>query len=102
MGTEEGVIKARTFARKPTDEERWDVKWINNFKGVPWEPEPGSESVRIRANLDFPRTREGRPTEVEVGKEKEKIIRQPQIRTGDMAPEMGGPTMGCPACDKLD
>ena len=31
IGTKEGVVKARTFARKSTEEERWDSEWLDGM-----------------------------------------------------------------------
>ena len=42
IGTNEGCIKVRTVRRKGTDTERWNVVQIQEMKGTPWEPTPGS------------------------------------------------------------
>ncbi len=41
IGTNKGVIKARTFKRYGRDEDRWCVEKFEAFRGVPWEPVPG-------------------------------------------------------------
>ena len=47
IGTEEGVVKARTWNKKATEAERWDVSKLREFKGTPCEPEPGRENIQI-------------------------------------------------------
>ena len=43
IGTENGVVKARTIRRHGMREKQWDKERLNKFKGVPWEPVPGRE-----------------------------------------------------------
>ena len=54
IGTPAGVIKVRTFRRRGSDEERWNLEEVNAFRGVPWEPIPGREGVKIRSRVYVP------------------------------------------------
>ena len=55
IGTSEGVVKARTWAKKATEEERWDVNKLKEFRGTPWEPQPGMKNVEIGIKVRLPR-----------------------------------------------
>ena len=54
MGTPDGVIKARTFRRKGSLEERWDKTLIMSVKGVPLEPVLGGGGVELTSRLTIP------------------------------------------------
>ena len=58
IGTDEGVVKARTWNKKATEEERWDVNKLKEFRGTPWEPEPGGENIEIGIKVRLPREEE--------------------------------------------
>ena len=48
IGTEEGVIKTRSFKRRGSDEERWSYEGLEKMKGSPWEPIPGREDTELK------------------------------------------------------
>jgi len=48
--TSKGVIKVRTFARKP-EEERFEAKLLEEGKGVPWEPVPGRGRIEVKTKV---------------------------------------------------
>ena len=50
--TNEGVIKVRTYCRKP-DDERWDNQELDLAKGVPWEPIPGRGRIQVKSRVKF-------------------------------------------------
>ena len=50
IGTNKGVVRARTV-RRLTETERWDHEMINNIRGTPKYPRPGSHSHRIPAHI---------------------------------------------------
>jgi hypothetical protein len=54
VGTMEGVVKARSFRHKATNEDRWDPKWLDGFRGVPWEPEPGRQNIEVNIKVALP------------------------------------------------
>merc|ERR1712026_294122 len=53
VGTPGGVLKARSFMRKP-ESQQWDYKEFASMQGVPWEPIPGHEGREIRSNVNIP------------------------------------------------
>ena len=53
-----GCIKVKDFKRYASEEDRWDADRFNAFRGVPWEPTPGSRSCEIKVRIDVPRLRE--------------------------------------------
>ena len=54
VGTKDGVVKCRTFKRKATEEERWDVKFLDEMVGVPWMPLPGRYNVDLQIKVKMP------------------------------------------------
>jgi len=48
--TSKGVIKVRTFARKP-EEERFEAKLLEEGKGVPWEPVTGRGRIEVKTKV---------------------------------------------------
>ena len=55
IGTDKGVIKARAFRRRGSDEERWSSDKIRSVGGVPWEPVPGREGIEIKSSVNLPK-----------------------------------------------
>ena len=54
IGTLEGVIKVRTVRRKAGDDLRWSKGLFNEFKGLPWQPVPGRESLEPPIKVTVP------------------------------------------------
>ena len=52
MMTSEGVIKVRTYCRKPEDE-RWDHGELDLAVGLPWEPIPGRGQIQVKSKVRF-------------------------------------------------
>ena len=50
--TEEGVIKVRSYCRKPEDE-RWDKAALEKAVGLPWEPIPGRGHIQVKSRVKF-------------------------------------------------
>ena len=94
VGTNEGVIKCRTFRRKGSQEERWNRDTILGIKGVPWQPNPRVNTFDIRSRIVVPVEQ---PSEVEVGRMREFARRRWRIEASDLSTH--GYTMGCPGCN---
>ena len=60
-GTEEGANKVRATRRKGTMTERWDKDVFDGLKGVPWEPIPGREGIKVKSYVHLPQERSERP-----------------------------------------
>jgi len=54
IGTDVGVVKARTVRRKGSQEERWDAQQHENMRGVPWATIPGTTQRRIQTDVNTP------------------------------------------------
>ena len=50
--TDEGVIKVRSYCRKPEDE-RWDKAALEKAVGLPWEPTPGRGQIQVKSKVKF-------------------------------------------------
>ena len=74
-------------------DKQWDVKILNEFQGVPWEPIPGREGIEVRANIELPMA-ETEPTRVQEPEPKEERV-QIHSRKKERAPKEGqGKTRG--------
>ena len=94
VGTKEGIIKVRTFARRG-EADRWRKKEIEEMVGVPWEPVPGRGMNEVKSKVHIAGKGAG-----------EDIIEEPQLR-GAIPRRMRfdaddlqkyGYTLGCPGC----
>ena len=94
IGTKEGTIKFRTFARRG-EADRWRKKEIEEMVGVPWEPAPGRGMKEVRSRAIIAGLGGG-----------EDIIPEPQVRQAvprrmrfdDDDLNKYGFTIGCPGC----
>ena len=94
LGTKDGVLKARSFRRKGSAEERWNKEEILGVRGLPWQPVPGGPGMDIRSSVRLPEERgEVRQPETE---EREYRQRRFKIFRKDLATH--GYTIGCPGC----
>ena len=50
VGTKDGVLKARSFRRKP-ESMRWDWEYFKEVKGTPWEPLPGRPGIEVKSSI---------------------------------------------------
>ena len=50
--TAEGVIKIRSYCRKPEDE-RWKKEDLESGRGLPWEPIPGRGRIQVKSRVKF-------------------------------------------------
>ena len=50
VGTEKGVIKCRTISRFSQDD-AWDKELLLRMKGVPWNPVPGRDDIRVPVDI---------------------------------------------------
>ena len=96
VGTSRGVFKVSRVLRKAEDR-RWSESAINDLKGNPMEPVPGSGHSRITAfsrKKDSPEAPDVRYAPAPVREEPE--LRAVYIYKRDI--EKYGPTEGCPGC----
>ena len=54
IGTEDGVVKARTIRRKAITKDRWDQEMFNKIRGTPWQPIPGVAGDEIKIRVKMP------------------------------------------------
>jgi hypothetical protein len=95
VGTEEGTIKCGTCRRKGLPEDRWNLALFKEFKGLPWEPTPGSDNPDLKSRIIMP----------EVSREIKRDIQEPAEQIGPYKTritqrdlEKYGVTQGCPGC----
>ena len=50
IGTSKGVLKARSFRRKP-ESERWNNNALQEMQGLPWEPIPALGQREIKSSV---------------------------------------------------
>ena len=55
VGTKLGVLKARSFRRKGSEDEIWDAKELSEMKGTPWEPILGRVGVQLKTAIQLHR-----------------------------------------------
>lgn len=72
IGTNEGVIKVRSFTRKSIRTERWAAKQFEELQGVPWRPVLGRGGDEIRIRI-----------ELHKGDDKDQEIKPPPVPAGD-------------------
>ena len=53
--TKGGCLKTRDAKRFGDLDDRWNLTFFKEVKGVPWEPIPGSKSVEVRARINVPK-----------------------------------------------
>ena len=76
VGTKEGIMKVRTFARRG-EEERWRAKELEETVGAPWEPIPGRGVRELKSKVHIAGVGSG-----------EDIIKEPRkdkLRRGECA-----------------
>ena len=112
VGTENGVLKARTIKRM-TEDKQWDREFLRNLQGTPRQPDPKVVSDQIHASLrnrvepdqDLHVGAHGQPAEVppevpvasEVNRPRpEPAARRMYVRKREI--EKYGPTPGCQGC----
>ena len=54
VGTDEGLVKAKDFRRKPIMKERWNKERFMNMKGVPWKTSALEEGDELRIHINMP------------------------------------------------
>jgi hypothetical protein len=94
VGTPKGVLKARTFRRKGSDEDRWNKEEILAVKGFPWQPDPNVSTFDIRSRVSV---RVEQPGEVELGNTREFTSRRLRITKRDL--QHHGYSVGCAGCN---
>ena len=109
IGTDEGVIKARTIRRRPPGEQ-WDRDLVLKMKGTPKRPDPKVDTFNIRASLatssegvqneeheQFNTSKAPIPVEPVPNVPREEQIRKMYITKKEV--EKYGPTTRCPGCN---
>jgi hypothetical protein len=78
-----------------SNEERWNVKKLNEIKGTPWKPNPEVEDSRIFCNVKVP-SDTGPVTPVVTGRGQELKMRRMRINPEDV--KKMGLMFNCPGC----
>ena len=68
-----------SFKRKP-DDRKWEWGEFYTVVGVPWKPDPNSESIEIKTKFIIPRQSEG-IVRSQPGEHAAVILRRPKLRT---------------------
>ena len=92
VGTSDGVVKARTFRRKGSDEDRWNKDEILSMRGLPWQPDPSVATFDIRSRVSV---RVEQPSEVEVGRMREFSSRRLRITKRDLQQQQSYTNVTC-------
>lgn len=45
IGTKEGVMEVRTSRRRDGDRLKWDSELLEGMNGLPFKPDPGTDSI---------------------------------------------------------
>ena len=98
VGTREGMVKCRDFCRKPIEEDRWDAKKFDEFRGSPWEPVPGKTGMKIRTQIVI--SEDSTPVTTPVVVREELGPRRLRVRRDDLL--RYGFTAGCPGCRAMN
>ena len=99
VGTNMGVVKARAFRRKGSEDERWNREEIERMKGTPWEPIPGRRGISLKTAVHLPQ-REAEPTPIIEGEVRPIIRRRIKITKEDI--KRFGITQGCRGCERAN
>ena len=92
---EEGVIKVRSFQRKP-EEERWNQAEFLSAKGLPCQPIPGGKDAEVKSHFQYKEVEE---EILPMPGTRESILRRIYIRREDVADDRYGLTPGCRGCE---
>ena len=95
IGTPQGCIKVRDIKRFALEDERWDQDRFNSFRGVPWEPVPGSGSCKINVRVRAPRLSD-EVREKLISEDRPYVARRFRINREDFK-EIGHTPL-CPGC----
>ena len=96
IGSDKGTIKVRTFKPVVDGPERWNLKRIQDCKGTPWQPVPGTNSTIIPTHVVLPDTMiPARPTY----DDRAPNLRGFRINRDDVLRH--GFTEGCPGCTAI-
>ena len=93
IGTNRGVLKVRSVRRKGSHEDRWDVKQLDEMKGTPWEPVPGSPGTEMTSRI-APDREEREVIPREEGEVRDARLKEFRIERRDVLDN--SPTPGCP------
>ena len=95
IGTPLGCIKVRDVKRYASEDDQWDVDRLNAFRGVPWEPTPGSRACELKVKIDVPRLQEDIGERL-MGEERPYIARRFRVKPENV--KAIGWTPLCPGC----
>ena len=98
IGTNRGVLKVRSVRRKGSHEDRWDVKQLDEMKGTPWEPVPGSPGTEMTSRI-APDREEREVIPREEGEIRDARLKEFRIERRDVLDN--SPTPGCPGCNNV-
>ena len=96
IGTDEGVVKAKDFRRKPIAKERWDKEKFQKIRGVPWKTSAHADGDELRIQINMP-SDDGPLSElIEARPASEPTLKRYRIRKEDILKY--GYTVGCLGC----
>ena len=99
IGTNEGVVKAKDFRRKPIASQRWDKEKFAKMRGVPWKTSVHAEGDELKIHINMP-SDDGPLSELITTRTAgEPIIKRYRINPKDL--EKYGYTVGCTGCKCL-
>ena len=84
VGTVDGVLKVRSYRRRAGDTLRWNDSLLDGFKGVPWEPTPGRDSIEPQIKIGLPEGDEVISETVEAKKQEFGLKRSWRIERSDV------------------
>ena len=87
--------QVKDIKRFASEEDRWDADRFNAFRGVPWEPTPGSKSCEIKVRIDVPRLKEDIRDRL-TGEDRPYVARRFRIKRSDFDEIWFTPL--CPGC----
>ena len=96
IGTDVGVVKARTVRRKGSQEEIWDAKQHESMRGVPWATIPGTTQHEIQTDVNTPDMPLPKITDKQHPETEQVVRRRIRITKDDL--ETWGLTPGCHGC----
>ena len=99
VGTDEGVVKAKDFRRKPIIRERWNKERLAGMKGVPWKTSVHEEGDELRIQISMP-SDDGPLSELVKSRE----VSDPRVKRFRINPrdiQKYGYTKGCLGCKCL-
>ena len=96
VGTDEGVVKAKDFRRKPIVKERWSKGRLMSMNGVPWKTSVHEEGDELRIQINMPSDSGPLSELVKMKEPNELKVKRYRINPKDI--QKYGYTKGCLGC----